>query len=40
MFDDGNSALTTLERVTKNINKQRNAYMLLYTMNEEEETIV
>jgi hypothetical protein len=40
MFDDGNSALTTLERVTKNINRQRNAYMLLYTMNEDENTIV
>jgi hypothetical protein len=40
MFDDGNSSLTTLERVTKNINRQRNAYMLLYTMNEEEKAIV
>jgi ubiquitin C-terminal hydrolase len=40
MFDDGNAALTTLERVTKNINRQRNAYMLLYTMNEEERAIV
>jgi ubiquitin C-terminal hydrolase len=40
MFDDGNSALTTLERVTKNINRQRNAYMLLYTMDEEEKAIV
>jgi hypothetical protein len=39
-FDDGNSTLTTLERVTKNINRQRNAYMLLYTMNEEEKAIV
>jgi hypothetical protein len=40
MFDDGNSTLTTLERVTKNVNRQRNAYMLLYTMNEEEKAIV
>ena len=40
MFDDGNSSVTTLERVTKNINRQRNAYMLLYTMNEEEKAIV
>jgi hypothetical protein len=40
MFDDGNSALTTLDRVTKNINRQRNAYMLLYTMDEEEKAIV
>jgi hypothetical protein len=40
MFDDGSSTLTTLERVTNNINRQRNAYMLLYTMNEEEKAIV
>jgi hypothetical protein len=40
MFDDGNSALTTLERVTENMNRQRNAYMLLYTMDEEEKSIV
>jgi ubiquitin C-terminal hydrolase len=40
IFDDGNSAPTTLEKITKNISKQRTAYMLLYTMNEEEKANV
>jgi hypothetical protein len=34
MFDDGNPALTTLERVTNNTYKQKSAYMLLYIIKE------
>jgi len=39
IFDDGKVHDTSLESVTTTVNKQRTAYMLLYTMNEDKQIV-